>query len=432
MTIGLRIDPEEQMVDPGRQAVFTIHVVNQSGVVDRVAFDVMGSAGGWSTTDPAAVALFPGTDATATVVVTPPLGTALGPVPLGIRATAETSGFVEVGEATLNVGASRSVEAELHPRTATGKRRATSVVVLHNLGNAPTKVQVVASDPDDAIVFGAPTAVQIGPGMTTELPLRMRLPSREKQGATLPYSVLVEGGDTGQSLDGQVRQPARKRWPLLALMMLAGLAVAAFLFLRPKDSVAIKEGKADEATTTTVPGETTTVPGAATTVAGGAPADPAAAAAAAAGAAAGPGGPAPGAPGGGAATTAAPATSAGPTGPGTLPSVTTSSPPGRCPGSTGTAQQKTAQRVICAWEGGTLSNEIGRTVTADAAARLGTNPLGGQSITGAPTADRAGTRVAFSGCTTVDKGVASVVVATFGTDAGRVVSVTKCVTPPAG
>lgn len=428
MTIGLRIDPEEQMVDPGRQAVFTIHVVNQSGVVDRVAFDVLGSAGSWSTTDPAAVALFPGTDATATVVVTPPLGTALGPVPLGIRATAETSGFVEVGEATLNVGASRSVEAELHPRTATGKRRATSVIVLHNLGNAPTKVQVVASDPDDAIVFDAPTAVQIGPGMTTELPLRMRLPSREKQGATLPYSVLVEGGDTGQSLDGQVRQPARKRWPLLALMMLAGLAVAAFLFLRPKDSVAIKEGKADEATTTTVPGATTTVPGATTTVAGPAPADPAAGAAAA-GAAAGPGGPTPGAPGAaaGAATTAPPATASGPAGPiGRIAPPTTV---GRCPGSTGTAQQKTAQRVICAWEGGTLSNEVGKTVTADAAAQLGTNPLGGQSITGAPTADPAGTRVGFSGCTRVDKGVASVVVATSGADV-KVVSVTKCVTPP--
>ncbi|MEO5680977.1 MAG: hypothetical protein ABIS47_15085, partial [Acidimicrobiales bacterium] len=267
MTIGLRIDPEEQMVDPGRPAVFTVHVVNQSGVVDRVALDILGSAGAWSKVDPPAVALFPGTDGTAILTVTPPVGSALGPVPLGIRATAETSGFVEVGEATLNVGASRSVEAELRPRTATGKRRATSVVVLHNLGNAPTKVQVVASDPDDAIVFDAPSAVQIGPGMTAELPLRMRLPTREKSGATLPYSVLVEGGDTGQSLDGQVRQPAKKRWPVLALVLLAGLAIAAYLLLRPTNAVAIKEGKADEppTTATTLPGAPTTVAAAATT-----------------------------------------------------------------------------------------------------------------------------------------------------------------------
>jgi len=268
VTIALRIDPEDQTVDPGRQAVFTVHVVNQSGVVDRVALDILGPAGAWSSVEPQAVALFPGTDATATVVITPPVGTPLGPVPIGVRATAETSGFVEVGEANLNVGASRSVEAELRPRTATGKRRATSVVVLHNVGNAPTKVQVVATDPDDAIVFDALAAVQIGPGMTAEVPLRMRLPSREKQGATLPYQVLVEGGETGQSLDGQVRQPAKKRWPLVAALMLAALLVAAFVLLKPQDSKAISAGKADEPTSTTVAGATTTVVGATTTIAG--------------------------------------------------------------------------------------------------------------------------------------------------------------------
>ena len=138
MTIALRIEPEDQTVDPGREAVFTVHILNQSGIVDRVAIDVLGLAAGWAVIDPPAVALFPGTDATAVLKVTPPHGTPLGPVPLGVRATAETSGWVEVGEGNLNVGASRTVEAELRPRTATGKRRATSVIVLHNLGNAPT------------------------------------------------------------------------------------------------------------------------------------------------------------------------------------------------------------------------------------------------------------------------------------------------------
>jgi len=429
VTIGLRIDPEDQMANPGSPAVFTIHVVNQSGVVDRVAFDVLGAAGGWAVTDPPTVALFPGADATATLTITPPLGSALGPVAVGVRATVETSGFVEVGEATLHVGASRSVEAELRPRTATGKRRATSVVVLHNLGNSPTKVQVMASDPDDAIVFDAPSAVQIGPGMTAELPLRMRLPSREKQGATLPYSVLIEGGDTGQSLDGQVRQPARKRWPALALLALVALAVAAFVLFKPQDAVAIKDGTADQPTTTAV-GETTTIPGAATTAApGAAPADPAAAAAvAAAEAAAKPGG----APSPGGATTA-PVTAAKPgtpqpVGPVTLgpntTAPTTVAP--RCPGSVGTLQQRIAQRVVCAWEVGKLG-EAGLPVTEEGKKQLvAVGPLGGQSV-GAPTADPLGTRVGFSGCRPGDsKGVASVVVATSGVDNGKVVAAARC------
>jgi len=425
VTIGLRIDPEDQMADPGSPAVLTIHVVNQSGVVDRVAFDVLGSAGGWAVTDPPTVALFPGADATATLTITPPLGSALGPVALGVRATAETSGFVEVGEATLHVGASRSVEAELRPRTATGKRRATSVIVLHNLGNAPTKVQVMASDPDDAIVFDAPSAVQIGPGMTAELPLRMRLPSREKQGATLPYSVLIEGGDTGQSLDGQVRQPARKRWPALALLALVALAVAAFVLFKPQDAVAIKDGAADQPTTAV--GETTTVPGAVTTTPpGAAPADPAAAAAvAAAEAAAKPGG----APVPGGATTA-PVTAAKPGTPRPVDPViapTTATIAPRCPGSVGTAQEKIAQRVVCAWEVGKLG-EAGLPVSEEGKKQLAaTSPLGGQNLANVRTADPLGTRVGFSGCRPGDsKGVAALVVATSGADNGKVVAATKC------
>jgi hypothetical protein len=429
VTIALRVDPEDQNVDPGREAVFTIHVVNQSGVVDRVALDILGSAAAWSTTDPQAVALFPGTDATATLVITPPLGTPLGSVPLGIRATAETSGFVEVGEANLNVGASRTVEAELRPRTATGKRRATSVVVLHNLGNAPTKIQVVATDPDDAIVFDAPSGVQIGPGMTEEVPLRMRLPSREKQGATLPYQVIVEGGDTGQSLDGQVRQPPKKRWPLLAAMAVIGLLAMAFLMFKPQDSVAIKDGKADEPTT---------VPAAAATTAVGAPAgaapgaaDPVAAAAAAAAA----GGPAPAAPGGapaGAATTAkaAPVTTATTLPPAGAPVITrapTTVAP-RCPGVKGTPQQ-TAQKIECSWEAGTLTSEVTAGTLTDTARNelLKRSPLSGQ-VVGSPTLARDGlTDVPFSGCKDGDtRGVRTLRV----DSKGVVVTAVLCSPPP--
>jgi len=421
VTIALRIEPEDQTVDPGRPAVYTVHVVNQSGVVDRVALDVLGSAGAWSKADPPAVALFPGTDATATVVVTPPVGTPLGPVPIGIRATAETSGFVEVGEANLNVGASRTVDAELRPRTATGKRRATSVIVLHNVGNAPTKVQVVATDPDDAIVFDSPRAVEIGPGMTTELPLRMRLPSRERQGATLPYQVLVEGGDHGQSLDGQVRQPAKKRWPLIAAMAVLAALIAAFVLFKPDDSVALKNGTADEPTTTTVPASTTAVPGAPTTVPG-----------AATTAAPGPGGgggattakpPA----GGGAATTKAPPVSINGASGGVIPTLapTTTAPP-ICPGVRGGTPQQTAQRVVCTWEAGNLSSEVGQTITATAQSALDNAPQGGQvALPPSPIQPRGGTIVTFAGCPRpgVGKGVASV---TVGYVSRQVESVVKC------
>jgi len=430
VTIALRIEPEDQMVDPGLPAVFTVHVVNQSGVVDRVALDILGTAGAWATTEPKAVALFPGTDATATVSITPPVGTPLGPVPIGIRATAETSGFVVVGEANLNVGASRSVQAELRPHTATGKRRATSVIVLHNVGNAPTKVQVVATDPDDAIVFDAPRAVQIGPGMTAELPLRMRLPSREKQGATLPYSVLVEGGDHGQSLDGQVRQPAKKRWPLLAAAMLAALLVAALVLFRPQDSKAITAGKSED-TTTTILGATTTVVNGTTTLPPGVtttgPPD--------AGTTAKPGSPTTQ---GNATVTTKPIGPIVTNPPNTGVSlITTTTVPLPCPAK-GTPQA-TAQRVICAWELGRLG-EVSDSTTAEAVKALAAlTPIGGQKALTPPPPVGGVTTVSFGGCV-AGKGVASVdiPVTTPTFAAGRVyIPVTACqpkisVVPPPG
>jgi hypothetical protein len=126
---------------------------------------------------------------------------------------------------------------------------------------------------------------------------------------------VIVGGDTGQSLDGQVRQPARKRWPILAAMAVLGLLALALLLLKPQDAVAIKEGSADEPTTTTVASATTTtVAGASTTAVGATTLDPSK-----------PGAPSPGAttPGaGGGGTTVAPLGPV-PTGPKptTLPSV---------------------------------------------------------------------------------------------------------------
>lgn len=267
MAVVVRIEPEVQLVVPGAEAVLTVHVVNHSAVVDRVTLDVLGAAAGWARVDPPLVALFPGAEASATVVCAPPPGTQLGQVPIGIRVTAESSGLVEVGEATLDIGATRVVRAELRPRTAEGRRRATSVIVLQNLGNARTDVQVAAVDPDEAIVFDTPGIVPLGPGTTTELPLRMRLPPRARQEKIRPYSVLLTGDGTSQSVDGQVRQPPKPRWPILAALVVVAALAVAFTSLRPKDSVAVMDTSAETPITTVAAETTTTAPGVTTTVA---------------------------------------------------------------------------------------------------------------------------------------------------------------------
>lgn len=417
MAIALWVEPGEQSAGPGGTATFTVRAANQGAIVDRIGFEVLGPAAAWAVLEPAEVSLFPGGDGGVTLSLSPPLGTAAGPVPFGVRATGASSGDVEVGEATLLVGASRSVEAELRPRTATGTRRATSVVVLHNTGNAATTVEVVASDPDDAIVFDAPSAVEVRPGATAEVPLRMRLPARPKQGSTLPYSVLVQGEDTGQALDGQVRQPPRKRWPIVAALLLLGLAAAAFLMLRPEDSVAVPPGSPDGpggSTTTLLGGEPTTL-------LGGTPPPSATGETTA---------PSVGTvPGGGTTTVSAGPSTSNPGSTGTGPRPTTTTifvPPLPCP-ARGNAVD-TAQRVICAWELRRLGDAADSS-TPDSNTALGRiTPVGsganGQTVESSST-DAGGTTVFFQRCGNA-RGVRSVRVPSTGANAGRVLTVTAC------
>ncbi len=429
-TVAVQIEPGEMTVDPGREAVFSVHVVNRSGVVERVTLDVLGSAAAWTRTEPQAVALMPGTDATATLVVVPPPDTPLGPVPIGVRARAEASGSVEVAEAALHVGASRVVEAELRPRTVTGRRRATVVVVLHNRGNAPATVQVVATDPDDAIAFHLSGAVQVGPGETVELPLRMRLPSPEKQGAALPYQVLVEGGDAGQALDGQVRQPARKRWPVLAAMLVLALLVAAFVLLKPQDAVAFK-GTADEpvastlaapstvavavaVTETSVPTEDDTPKPTVNPDTTGTVLAPGVAPTSAPPQSGGPG-----------SSVVAPITEAD-LGKVPRPTTTASRPAPALPCPVNGSPEATAQRVVCAWELGRLG-EVASLTTSGAEQQLRALVAGlGQAVSGPGTPVAGGTRFSFSGCA-AGRGVGSVLVGSAGTStAGRVAEVVRC------
>ena len=84
------------------------------------------------------------------------------------------------------------------------------------------------------------------PTGTTELPVRMKLPSRSAHGAALPFTLEVTGEGTAHRLDGQVRQlPKRRLRPILALLVAALLV--GFLVVRPEDSTAITAGTPDEA-----------------------------------------------------------------------------------------------------------------------------------------------------------------------------------------
>ena len=446
VTIALRIDPGHRAADPGGSATFHVQVLNGSGVVDRVALEVLGSAAPWSTIDPVAVALFPGADGAAVVTVRPPPGAPLGQVPLGLRAVAESSGATDVGEATLTVGTSHRIDAELRPRTAKGRRRATSLVVLRNAGNATATLAVVASDPDDAITFDGPKRVRVGPGQVVDVPLRMRLPTREKPGATLPYQVLLEG-DAGCALDGQVRQPPKRRWLLALVAALVAAAVAASL-LRSDDSVAITGGEGAATTTTAQDGAPAQPaaeqpppgnpppPGAeAPAPAPVVPTAPAPGAAPPSQAGDGPGGTGPAAPGPALAPGAAapPPASSPPRSVGPEPRAATTlgppdPPPLPCP-EKGSADkpESTALRVLCAWELGRLK-EVTDSTTPDSAATLQQlTPAGGQAVTLAAH-EKGGAWVYFSGCPKAGgAGLYAAYVGTYDPSLeGRVVQVKSC------
>lgn len=233
----VEVSPARIAVDPGGRAEIQITVRNTGSVVDSFTLEVLGDAADWCVCEPATLSIFPGQQAGARLVATPPEASELppGPVPFAVRATSseDPAGSV-VEEGTLDVGAVALVHAELSPRTsrARGKRAGRHQVAVDNRGNKPVVVQLSGLDDEDQVRIACePPELEVAAGSAAFAKVKVRAEHRFWRGPsqTRRFHVLAQAPDDEEPtrMDAALLQEAAiPGWLPKALMLLALAAVA--------------------------------------------------------------------------------------------------------------------------------------------------------------------------------------------------------------
>lgn len=244
----LRLDAAGVSVQPGGQAQVGVTVTSASDIVEGYRLTVLGAQPTrWAEVLPPIVNVYPGEEATAVVVFSPPAGTAApsGVFPFAVKATStESTDASSVVEGTVEVGRVAGLQATIIPVTSTGRWRGRHVVRLENGGNARARLRLVASDPDATLGFYvSPDVVDlpIGASASIRLSARVRRPFLRGSPVRHPFRVVGEPLDTPRAgpapatpygdPDRPVVDAALQQRPILSrgVVVLAGLALVAAL-----------------------------------------------------------------------------------------------------------------------------------------------------------------------------------------------------------
>ncbi len=272
MTTLARLETPALDLPPGGEASSLLTIRNNGEIVEAYTFEVLGDAAQWTTIEPPAVSVFPGTEEQARVVFKPPRASwvAPGEMPFAVRVIpSERPEEVVVPEGVVQIHPYSETTAEILPRTSRGRSSAKHEVAIDNRGNTLLKVGVNGTDPDGALEFTArPQTVAVPPGEAVFVKVKAKHRRRLWRGqpVTRPFQVLVVAEShppvtlDAATLQDPIIPPWAGRVALLCLVALLGLAGLWFGLLRPavrsaaKDAVATPlqaaEKKATEAENT--------------------------------------------------------------------------------------------------------------------------------------------------------------------------------------
>lgn len=195
----VRLATSRLSVEPGGQARTTVTVRNPGAIVESFTVTVVGSTvEGWTQALPAEVQVYPGQEASATIVFTAPAGagTRSGSYPFGVHVQSVVDASSSaVAEGDLDVGRVFGLQAKLTPVTSRGRWRGRHRIELTNWGNTPVRLRLVASDPDERLAFLInPEVLDVplgGSGQAT-LKVKTRDPFLRGTPVRLPFQVVGE------------------------------------------------------------------------------------------------------------------------------------------------------------------------------------------------------------------------------------------------
>jgi hypothetical protein len=271
MAVSATLETTRLAVTPGSEVSLELRVRNTGNVVDVLTVEVIGDAAAWSTVLPDRVSLFPGGDATVTVVFRPPMAAdgPAGEVPFGLRVRSQENpdgvGGSVVEEGVLDVAPFLAVDAELQPRTCRGRKSSVTSLAISNRGTRPVTVEVVGVDPDANVIFDPdPASLTVDPDSAAYVKVKLRAAHPFRKGFPQTRQFVVHVTESGSAPAAPlavaagmfVQEETIPRWVRRAVLwtLIGLLLFLAFWFALGKPAVqsAAKEAAREELTPSTI------------------------------------------------------------------------------------------------------------------------------------------------------------------------------------
>jgi hypothetical protein len=201
--------PTEVSVTPGGDAGAKLRVFNRGAIVDKFSFELPAELAEWVTVEPAALNLYPNTNAEAAIHFRPPRSPAVqaGEVPFTVKVRSDVNPDTTTeATATVTVEPFLELAGRLVPNTSRSTGTAEHQIKIGNGGNAPADVSISVTNPDDLLVFQLESdKVTLAPGAGASLKLQVtpRDPDQMAQGVAQSFRLtLTASGAPDMTLDG--------------------------------------------------------------------------------------------------------------------------------------------------------------------------------------------------------------------------------------
>lgn len=246
--VSLLVDQDTLRADPGGTVSTAVRARNTGEIVEEYDLKIGGPAGGWAEVQPARLSLFPSTEGVAEVHFRPPRSHTVpaGPHRFEVQAISNVNPNVrDQAGGVVEVGPFVELAAELRPQNAEGRRSTRHRLMVANKGNAPAKIAVTASDPDEALRFAiSPDVLEPGPGQQAVATVRAQVRRWLRKGAPVrhPFTVRAESeGHPPMSFEGTMVQipTTIPRWAPKAVVL--GVVLLGLLFLLPTCIAAVED-----------------------------------------------------------------------------------------------------------------------------------------------------------------------------------------------
>ena len=184
MSFAVRLSTDLISVEAGATMPLSIEVVNRAEEADRFELEVEGLDPEWTAVPVPTFPIAAGETATEKVFFRTPRTpeSQSGNYPFVVKVRSLTSGEQRTVQAVLQVQPYHHISAEISPKRgviASFKRRNHFTITLMNLGNVEHTLQLLGSDPDDALAFDFDQEqVTLGPGQQKDVGVTVHATSK--------------------------------------------------------------------------------------------------------------------------------------------------------------------------------------------------------------------------------------------------------------